>query len=390
MFNALLHKLIHQKQGKWSSLLANVALFVACILILAAVQIQANYSYLLTSSNNQDSLTQYIVINKALTNNTIGKTSISKDEIEALKTEKLIEEVGVVIPSHFKATIESKSAQLPFRTDISFEALPDNFLQLKSNEWHWDQGDKFVPLLAPTMFLDIYNFQFALGQGLPQLTQDIVKMIVFNVNVATPIGTKQFDGRIIGFSQSLSSLVVPQTFMNWANGINEESPKPNRLLIKTKDPTNSKLISFLDVNGFTTQSENIRFSKYRKIINIVAATSSATGMAMLAFAALIFSLFIKITIATCKGEIELLLTLGTAPKKLVRFLIGQFLLPNIVTIVSAFICVFLMQFYLYKYLVTLNIFVSTIPSWHTIVAAVLLFLFFAYSNWATLRKMIYT
>ena len=45
---------------------------------------------------------------------------------------------------------------------------------------------------------------------------------------------------------------------------------------------------------------------------------------MLLFALLIFTLFIQLTIASCKEEIALLVTLGAAPKQLQQFLMKQF------------------------------------------------------------------
>jgi cell division protein FtsX len=73
------------------------------------------------------------------------------------------------------------------------------------------------------------------------------------------------------------------------------------------------------------QFEKTRFSRIRKIVNGVVAVTGSIGLVLLLFGLLVFSLFIQLTIASCKTDIELLQTLGTSPKQLERFLLKQFL-----------------------------------------------------------------
>lgn len=390
MFNTLLKKLIKAAGGRVKMIMAIIGLSVATLLILFSVQLQANYYDLLNAKNNQDSITNFLVINKVLNNETIGNTGITDANIADFKKQSFVQEVSVITPSVFKASLQSNSDRFPFYTDISFESVPSSFIDVNTKDWNWDIDADFIPIIAPNMFLDFYNFQFAFSQNMPQLTPDIVKMIVFNVNVQTAVGTKQYKGRIVGFSNRITSLLVPQEFMKWGNQFaTGKAAQPSRIIIKTKDPGNPALVNYLEKNGYTTDADKTRFSKYRKIVDTVVSISWITGAIMLSFALLIFTLFIQLTVTACKTEIELLITLGTAPRQLERFLMKQFFPANIAIISICLLLITSLQFFTAKWLLKLNMFISNYTSKYTIIVALILLIVLWLVNKITIRKYVY-
>jgi hypothetical protein len=114
------------------------------------------------------------------------------------------------------------------------------------------------------------------------------------------------------------------------------------------------------------------------------------GGLMLLFALLIFTLFIQLTIASAKEEIILLITLGTSPKQLQRFLRSQFLPTNIVVIIVTILIVSILQFVLQKMLATQNIFIDWHISYYTIlVGMIALFILTLVNNRAIKRYIRY-
>ncbi len=244
--------------------------------------------------------------------------------------------------------------------------------------------------IAPNMFLDFYNFQFSFSQNLPQLTQDVVKMIVFKVLIYTDKGPAVFNGRVVGFSDRITSLLVPQEFMDFANRQYSvhQNTQPSRVVIKTKDPGNPVLVQYLRNNNLTTDADKTRFSKYRQIVNMVVNVSWITGAVMLLFALLVFTLFIQLTIASCKDEIRLLITLGAAPKQLQRFLMRQFFPSNIVIVVLSLLFITALQYVIHRYLQAQYIFVSPFTSGYTFATALGILLVLWVVNRQTIRKYI--
>jgi len=178
--------------------------------------------------------------------------------------------------------------------------------------------------------------------------------------------------------------------MEWANqhyGINQNA-KPSRVVIRTKDPGSPVLVKYLKQNGLTTDADKTRFSKYRQIVNTVVNISWITGAVMLLFALLVFTLFIQLTIASCKDEILLLITLGAAPKQLQRFLMKQFFPPNIIITFISLAAVTGLQYTVYRLLKKQHIYISTFTSYYTIAAAVLVLWVLWLVNLFTIRRYI--
>jgi len=386
----LLKKLIRAGAGRNRFFMAVTGLSVAMLLILAAVQIQANYNDLLHNKSNQDSIANFLVLNKIITDQNLGATALTDTDLNDLKGQSFVESVGLLTPSRFKASIQSYSDHFPFFTDIAFESVPNDFIDVTSKDWKWDETARFVPIIAPNMFLDFYNFQFSFSQNLPQLTHEVVKMIVFKINMYGPNGIVSFNGRVVGFSDRISSLLVPQEFMSFGNrhfGKNQDS-KPSRVIIRTKDPGNPKLVQYLKEKNMATDADKTRFSRYRQVVDLVVNISWITGVVMLMFAMLIFTLFIQLTIASCKEEIVLLITLGASPRQLQRFLIRQFFPVNILVIVVSLVIITVLQYYIHNWLLQQNIFVNLLPSYSTFFTALGVLVIIWWVNKISIRKYI--
>ncbi len=385
MLNILLKKLIKTSAGRIRFVMAVMGLSVALLLIFSAVQIEADYYDLLRSKNNQDSIANFLVVNKAVTNKTVGATTLSDAEITDLKKQQFTDAVGLLTSCHFKVSAESLSERIPFYSDIFFESVPDEFIDVKTDAWKWDANSDYIPMIVPNMFLDMYNFGFATSQDLPQLTQELVKNLPVQINIKTPLGRVNYYGKVVGFSDRISSVLVPQPFMEWANAKfgTIQNAKSSRIVIRTKDPGNPALTAYLKKNGLTTDADKTRFSKYRRVVDFVVNLSWITGAVMLLFALLIFTLFIQLTIASCKDEIMLLVTLGAAPKQLQQFLMKQFFPSNIIISVIVLVLIALLQFLLQQFLYRQGMYVSPLISLFTIgTAAIILLVLWVVNKWS--------
>ncbi|WP_207491423.1 FtsX-like permease family protein [Aridibaculum aurantiacum] len=389
MFHQLLKKIIRSGIGKSRRLMAATGLSIAMLLIFSAVQVQVNYNELLHGESNQDSIANFLVINKKIDGNSSDNT-LSAQQVAELQQQPFIEEVGQLTASRFKVTAQSPSDNFPFYTDLFFESVPNKFIDVQSTDWKWEEGSQVIPMIIPNQFLDLYNFGFAPSQNLIQLTQGMVMSIPIIINIHGSGQVVQFTGRVVGFSDRISSVLVPDNFLKWANqrfSVGAES-RPSRVVIKTNDPGDPQLVEYLQEKGLVTDADKTRFSKYRQVVNTVVNASWVTGATMLLFALLVFSLFIQLTIASTKTEINLLITLGTSPKQLQRFLLRQFMPFNIIITLICLLVVAVLQWWLQRFLQQQNMNISPWISYYTVLTAALILLVLWLVNTRTIYKYI--
>ncbi len=389
MLNNLLKKLIKTGSGRTRFVMAIIGLSIAMILILSAVQLQANYNDLLHSKTNQDSIANFLVIHKPVTEKSMDGATLSDQDIDEIKKQPFTQAAGVLTPSRFKVSA-SGGTTIPFYTEMFFESVPNEFIDIKNNDWNWGENSQFIPMVVPNAFLDMYNFGFAASQNLPQLSQQLVMSLPIQINITGARGIVHYYAKVVGFSDRISSVLVPQNFMNWANakfGTDKEA-KPSRVVIRTADAGSPLLVKFLEQHGLQTDAEKTRFSKYRQIVDTVVNISWITGALMLLFALLIFTLFIQLTIASSKEDISLLITLGAAPQQLSQFLMKQFFPINVVIIFAVLVAVASLQLLLRNALAAQSMFISLYLSWFTIAAAILILLVLWLVNRVTIKKYI--
>ena len=373
----LLKKIIRSGIGKLRFWMAIIGMGVAVLFILLAVQIHADFNQLLYGKSNQNETADFLVVNKKVTpeNQSQKEKNVFNDaDLRNLKAQPFTQSIGKLSTTSFKVSVESYSDALPFYSDAYFESVPDEFIDVKSKEWKWTEGQQDIPVIIPSFFLDLYNTGMAMSQkNLPQLSLEAIMAIPIKVTVQGNFKRAEFVGHIVGQTDRLNSILIPQTFMDWANleyGY-RVSPLPTRIVIKVKDPSDPALVKYLDDKGWKTNAEKTRFSRIRKIVNGVVAVTGGIGLVLLLFGLLVFSLFIQLTIASCKTDIELLQTLGTSPKQLEGFLLRQFLPHNIIIIVLALAVIGAMQAVITAILKSRQIVLSPWLSIETIIAAVI-------------------
>jgi len=378
----LMGKILHSRKGRMRAWMGTLGLGIAALLLLIAVQMQADFSELLQGRQNKEANTQYLVINRQLNNNNLNSGGLREEELAALKKLPEVSAVGIIQPGYFKASLSSTSDRFPFYTDVSFETVSSDFLDEIPEHWTWQEKDEYVPIIVPSLYLDLYNFQFALAQQLPQLTPEVVKMIFFNIRIQGPNGEVVLKGKVAGFSDRIQSMLVPQEFMQWCNArfAQGEKRNPSRILIKTKDATSTVLNQFLEKNQLQADKEKTRFSKYREIVNWIAGISGLSGLLMLIFAALVLSLFIQLNIVSKQDEIRLLIQLGASPQQMIGFLMKKFFPPNAIVVMIALGLVAILQYLLFGWLQKKAIGVSAWISPLTLLAALLLILLMGVVN----------
>jgi len=364
----LLRKLLLRSKGRSRLWAAIVALCIGTTLLLLSVMVWWNFEELLSGKSNNDSLgSTFITIGKEVTNENMGKpmlTLFTPTEIEAVHSVPQVQDVGVLISNRFPV-YATLSSRLNFATEMFLEAVPDRFIDKKPVDWYWQPSSKEVPIIISTEFLNLYNYGFALSQGLPQLSESSIQSLYFSLKVGAGDIQDTYMAHVVGFSDRINSVLVPESFIEYGNkvyGMNAKS-LPSRLIIKVKDPSNKEFVQYLKDRNYVTNNEQLRWNKLRAIVDVVTASTGILSILLMFIGTLVFILFIELTIAHAQHSLTLLLQIGYSPKYLSGFMIKRFL-PLVIATVVASMCIAIgVQVIISEQIKVMHLNLPTFPGW---------------------------
>lgn len=367
--NKLLRKLLlrnNNSSGRlWASL---ISLCIGTTLLLLSVMIWWNFQQLLAGREENDSLgSTFLSVSKKITNDMMGKKGaslFSTADIDALKAAPQVQDVGMLTANRFPV-YAVLNAEVGFATDMFIEAVPDRFIDNKPEDWYWQPSSRQVPLIVSAQFLDLYNFGFAPSQGLPQLSESSIMSFAFELRVGPREHQDVYLARVVGFSDRITSVLVPQSFIDYGNQLytGQVTIPPSRLIVKTKDPSDKAFVQYLEDKKYNTNSEQLRWNKVRTIVEIVTAATGLLAILLLGIGALVFVLFIELTISKAQASLTLLLELGYSPRYLSIFMMRRFFPLLIVTLIISMGMATVGQMLCAEFVKSQNLVISNVPGW---------------------------
>ena len=206
----------------------------------------------LFSSNTNLFKKELIVVNKKISVfAAFGKstTEFKQNEIKEIEQQPFVRSLSYFTPSrfHVRAYINPGNQAQGLSTDMFFESVPDRLLDKTNSKWKWEEGSRLIPIIIPQDYINLYNFGFAGSQGLPQISEGIMQSIVFKVVLVGNGRQETFDGQIIDFSDNLNTILVPESFMKWANnhfGSTTDDDKISRLILEVNNPADPLITEF--------------------------------------------------------------------------------------------------------------------------------------------------
>ena len=311
----MIRSLIWKKSRRLQIVGAAFAALTGLILLLGVLQFYFDLKDVMR--RNRDLLDpEYLVINKTvslLQTLNISSATFSTEEIEMIRQQEFAEKVVGFISNEFALSAYTESERFQdFYTDLFFEAIPDEYIDVKDPDWAWKKGDQTIPIILPQDYLNLYNFGFAPGQGLPQLSPRTISMVNFTVMITGKGQTDSFRGKIIGFSNRINSILVPCNFMRWANERygDREKQQISRILMVTRDPTNPAITSFLEKNGYETLKEKLKSSRLNIILKFIISFLGSLGFFIIFLAFMVFILSFQLLIARSAEKIQRLYKIG--------------------------------------------------------------------------------
>lgn len=217
-----------------------------------------------------------------------------------------------------KGTVGMGGVQLS--TYLFFEAVPDRFLDVASGKWKYEPGDGDIPIIIPRNYLNLYNYGFAKSQGLPQISEGIFQRVSLGIEVAGNGRTEQFRGRIVGLSNRLNTILVPESFIRWSNGRFGQGgeKQASRVIVETDRPVDAAISAYLDGKGYEAEGDRRDDGKAAYFLQLAAGGLGGVGLVFSVMSFYILMLSIFLLLQKNSAKLETLLLLGYAPGRVAR------------------------------------------------------------------------
>ncbi|MBO1362427.1 ABC transporter permease [Prevotella sp. A2931] len=336
----------------------------------------------------------YLIVSKKVgTAGTIsGRASMFDNaEIDELKDQKFVTKFGVFTSTDYKvlANMSINGVNIA-NTELFFESIPDEFIEVDKSLWQYKPGDHVVPIILPKTYLTIYNFGFAQSHSLPKLSEGLVGMIDFRLFIQGNHHEASFQGKVIGFSGKLSSILVPQSFMDWSNdyfspGRNAE---PTRLILEVGNPSDMAVSKYFDKKGYELEDDKLNSEKSIYFLKLVVMIVMTVGLVISVLSFYILMLSIYLLVQKNADKLENLLLIGYSPGAVAKPYQLLTLALNAVVLVVALSVLFFIRGYYMDIIQTLQPAVddsSMIPSF---ILGLILLLLVTVLNVAVIRRKI--
>ena len=292
------------------------------VIVLLSIQFYQDISPVFTEG---DSFMKkdYIVVSKKVSTlgSFVGKSStFSAMEIDEIKEQPFTKEVGEFTPSAFKVSsgVGMEQLGLNLSTAMFFESVPDSYVDVNLDDWHFEPGQDVIPIIIPRNYLNLYNFGFAQSRSLPQISEGVINMVNLEIRINGGGRRDTYKGKIAGFSNRLNTILVPESFMVWANthygegGIRKE---PSRLIVEVNNPTDDRIAQFFRERGYDTEDDKLDAGKTTWFLKVVVGIVLSVGLliSVLSFYILMLSIYLLLQKNTTK--LENLLLIGYGPKR---------------------------------------------------------------------------
>lgn len=338
----------------------------------------------------------YIIVSKKVSTlgSFVGKSStFSASEIEEIEEQPFTKGVGEFTPSQFKvsAGVGMEQLGLNLSTAMFFESVPNRYVDVNLDEWHFEPGQSEIPIIIPRNYLNLYNFGFAQSRSLPQISEGVINMVNLEVRISGGGRRDTYKGKIAGFSNRLNTILVPESFMAWANTHYAEGATrkdPSRLIVEVNNPTDDRIAQFFRERGYETEDDKLDAGKTTWFLKVVVGIVLSVGLLISALSFYILMLSIYLLLQKNTTKLENLLLIGYGPNRVAlpyqALTIG---LNAVVLVLSVGIVLYVRTLYL-------DVVEKMFPAldaggcWLMLVIGILLFVAVSFFNVVAVRKKV--
>lgn len=387
----LLKKILFRNQNKSQLVIAIIGSFLGFTFLVTAI----HYLIRVNEFGNQAEIlgANTLIVQKkvaSLSTVNLSKTDFSPKEIENLEKQGFIEKVEAIHNNSFGVSLQTDSELVPyFRSDVFVQSISPDFLKMDIEKWSWSPDDEFVPIVLPRDFLVMLN-TFASAKGIPQVSDDLAKSIGFKFTLYNDDGKEWQKAKIIGFTNEVSAILVPEEFMHYGNE-NYPTATPSKitqLMLSVKEGKFGEFEKFAEKRAIEAKASSMIVGKLKSISGTLFGIVMFVSLIAVFLAGLVLIQYAQLIISKNQYEIETLQRIGYAPKSIVsiilRYFSGVFALIGAISLISFFGLKMIIDGLLIKG----GIQVNAMPTVSSIAALIIAILIYTYASYRSAKRSI--
>lgn len=313
--------LLKRNISKWQLTGFSIANLLGLTVILSGILFYCDSRHHISSSDKFFS-DDYIVVSKKVKGINLEPTTFTEDEVMELSSQPWVKKLGRFTSADFSVNASINMGGRGMSSYLFFESVPDDFFDTMPSGWSFNPDKRFVPIVLNRDYLALYNFGFAVPQGLPQLSEEMISTVPLKLMINGSNGKAEFfDAAVVGFSSRLNTIAVPQEFMDWANTkFSSETEQPTSRLILKIDLLNSgDYEKYLAEHGLEIAGDKEGTSKVSEFLGVVSGVIEAVGIVIAFLAIFILVLSIALLLQKSRTMISYLFLLGFSPWQLAKY-----------------------------------------------------------------------
>jgi hypothetical protein len=316
----MLKKVLFQNQDKTQLFIAVVGSVIGMIFLISSI----HYLIRVNEFGKGEEILgpNTMIIQKKVSNSSslkITKNDFSNEEIERFKNESFVADAQAVICNNFNVLLLTDDPLVPkFSSDVFLQTVNAKFLDVSSKNWTWKEGDTIVPIVMPRDFLVMLN-TFMSASGIPQVSEDLAKDINFKLRISNETKKDFITARIVGFTNEIPSLLVPESFMRYANQkyATVKENKITNVMISSKEGEFGEMEKFLEERGLESRKSQVVIGKLKSIVSTLFVVLLVISVVTVVVSGLVLIQYMQLLIANNQYQIRTLLRLGYIPNKIV-------------------------------------------------------------------------
>ncbi len=321
----------------------------------------------------------------------LGKNDFTKREIELIKAESFVAAVEPIISNNFDVSLQTNSPVVPyFRTDVFLQTVNPTFIDVLAQKWTWKKGDAYVPLIMPRDFLVMLN-TFMSAKNIPTVRDEIAQSIPFEFTLKHGDRKEKMNVRIIGFTNEISSLLVPESFMKWANEQYGQSTdqKITQLMLAGKENQFGLVEGMLKEKHLESKNAQVLVGRLKSMIGTFIWIVLCVSILAVFLSGLVLIQYLQLLINKNNYEIKTLIRLGYHPKTLVNTFVRYFFnVFGSITVLS--IVLFnIVKFYLDAAFNKGGVYIESSFTFASYLAIVIAYVIFTLASFFSAKKHIY-